>query len=274
MSLARGVLYEHALRPEWGHGLLLARVDHKLRIAFTDGTTRTLLPSEHLREVAAPPKPKREPKVRRVSRAGGRPPLSPWTDADDLELVAGVTAGLCDAELAAKLFRTRRAVAKRRQRLGVEAVRPARATPVWPPELVWLAIEAAQRGATLEEIAVLVDRPITVTRDRMRKAGITFASERCWTASEDQRLHNSPHATHAELAEALGRSHGAVRWRRAQIGAAYEPASGRPWTPEEERWLMHCRANGATYKQLAGPFRRSASALKTQVKKINARPSC
>lgn len=216
MRLSRGVLYEHAKRPEWGHGLFVANADAgKIKLMFTSGGVRTLLDASHLREVGKPPKraqPKRDPaRVR-------RPSFAAWTEAEDAKIRDLAHAGASDRELAEALpGRTRTACRQRRLRLGV--VQPS----AWTPERIGEAVRMREAGLTCPEIGAKLGRTPDAIRHLFAKIPeikSTRRRYRAWTVDEDATIEATRHLSPALAAEALpGRSPDAVCWRRCHLKA-------------------------------------------------------
>lgn len=62
--------------------------------------------------------------------------------------------------------------------------------------------------------------------------------ESAWTPAEDQHLRRAYRVTDTDmLAERFGRTRNAIRVRAKRIGAA-APKVDRPWTADEERFVM------------------------------------
>jgi hypothetical protein len=261
MDFARGQLYQHRLRPQWGAGLFVGIIDGKPQLSFEDGRLRGFLPSsrgafveaepvEH--ESAAPPP--RNP----AERLGPAPRV--WTAERDAELRTLDALKLTEAEIAKRMGMSKDAVACRRGVLGLGR------------RVVWSDADDARLRELVASktpnatIATEMSRTLAAVRTRRRRLDLGVELLPRWTASEDALACSE--LSPEEIAASTGRSKRSVFNRRAKIGATKRPC--KRWTAEDD---ARVRAGGLL-EAIALALGRTVGAVEHRARLLAGRSPC
>lgn len=249
MEFARGQLYQHRLRPQWGAGLFVGTIDGKPQLSFEDGQLRGFLPSARAafveaepsdREQAVAPVAKAKPqKAKPADRRGPTPRV--WTPERDAELRTLDALKLSEAEIAKRMGMSKDSIACRRSVLGL-----GRRT-VWSD-----ADDARLRDLVASKtpnvtIGAELGRTLAAVRARRRHLELGVEQLPRWTDGEDALARSD--MPPEEIAASTGRTKRSVFNRRAKIGATKRPC--RRWTAEDDARVL---AGGTLEAFLALPL--------------------
>lgn len=264
--IARGVLYEHRSRPQWGPGLALFIAEGKAEIAWADGECRTIRdPERYLVEVEGEaPEPAAKPEPRPRAKARPRPEPrrreSEWPDQRLRELFA---EGLDDAAIAAELGRSHHAIRNRRWHLGLQ--RGAR-RDISEQECRRI-VELRRAGRTVTQIARTVGRSKCGVEGVLVRAGVApwAGTQVEWSEDEDRRLLELVEAgmSDSEISAELGRTRGAV-WARRVNTLRVTHADRRRWTDEELEALARAVQAGESNQTIADKLGRTAASVRNK----------
>jgi hypothetical protein len=227
MNFARGHLYQHRLRPQWGAGLFVGIIDGKPQLSFEDGRLRGFLPSSRAAFVEASPV-ELEPVAPRNPKPAARPGPRVWTSERDAELRSLDDLKLPEAEIAKRMGMTKDAIANRRSVLGLgRRVAWSDADDARLRELV------ASKTPNVT-IAAEMDRTLAAVRARRRHLDLGVEQLPRWTASEDDLACSD--LSIEEIAASTGRSKRSVFNRRMKIGATKRPC--KRWSAEDDARVL------------------------------------
>lgn len=241
-EFARGQLYQHRLRPEWGTGLFVGTIDGKPQLYFADGRLRGFLPSARASFVEAEPEPSEPaPRLAKPRKKAEQPefrlakprkkseqPPRVWTPERDAELRRLDAIQLTEAEIATRMGMSKNSVACRRRMLALGR------------RVAWLGEDDARLRQLVADkvpnatIAAEMARTLAAVRARRRHLELGVEQLVRWTDSEDAlaRSELSPD----EIAASTGRSKRSVSNRRMQIGATKRPC--RRWTDADDARVL------------------------------------
>ena len=254
MEFARGQLYQHRLRPQWGAGLFVGIIDGKPQLSFEDGQLRGFLPSsrgaffeavEH--ESAAPPP--RKPATRPGPRV--------WTPDRDAELRTLDALELTEAEIAKRMGMSKDAVACRRGVLGLGR------RALWSDADDARLRELVASKTPNATIAAEMSRTLAAVRARRRHLDLGVERLPRWTASEDALACSE--LSPEEIAASTGRSKRSVFNRRAKIGATKRPC--KRWTAEDDARVLV----GGSLEAIALELGRTAGAVEHRARLLAGR---
>jgi hypothetical protein len=235
MDFARGQLYQHRLRPQWGAGLFVGIIDGKPQLSFEDGILRGFVPSARASFVEAAPSGRERIVDRdfKPDKPAARQGPRVWTAERDAELRTLDALKLPESEIAKRMGMTKDAVANRRSVLGLGR------------RAAWSAADEARLRELVASkipnvtIASELGRTLAAIRARRRHLDLGVEQLPRWTASEDQLACSD--LSPDEIAASTGRSKRSVFNRRVKIGATKRPC--KRWTAEDDARVL---AGGST----------------------------
>jgi hypothetical protein len=226
MEFARGQLYQHRLRPQWGAGLFVGTIDGKPQLSFEDGCLRGFLPSARASFVEAEPIEQIGEPV--SAKPAARPGPRVWTPERDAELRSLDDLKLTEAEIAKRMGMTKDAIANRRSVLGLGR------RSAWSDADDARLRELVARRTPNVTIAAEMGRTLAAVRARRRHLDLGVEQLPRWTASEDQLACSN--LSPEEIAASTGRSKRSVFNRRMKIGATKRPC--KRWTAEDDARVL------------------------------------
>jgi predicted DNA-binding protein (UPF0251 family) len=225
MEFARGQLYQHRLRPQWGAGLFVGIIDGKPQLSFEDGRLRGFLPSSRGAFFEAVEHEQiSEPLAAKPRKPATRPGPRVWTAERDAELRTLDALKLTEAEIAKRMGMSKDAVANRRSVLGLGR------RALWSDADDARLRELVASKTPNVTIAAEMSRTLAAVRARRRHLDLGVELLPRWTASEDALACSD--LPPEEIAASTGRSKRSVFNRRAKIGATKRPC--KRWTAEDD----------------------------------------
>jgi hypothetical protein len=225
MDFARGQLYQHRLRPQWGAGLFVGIIDGKPQLSFEDGRLRGFLPSSRGAFFEAVEHEQiSEPLAAKPRKPATRPGPRVWTAERDAELRTLDALKLTEAEIAKRMGMSKDAVACRRGVLGLGR------RAAWSDADDARLRELVAGKTPNVTIAAEMGRTLAAVRARRRHLDLGVEQLPRWTASEDALACSE--LSPEEIAASTGRSKRSVFNRRAKIGATKRPC--KRWTAEDD----------------------------------------
>jgi hypothetical protein len=278
MEFARGQLYQHRLRPEWGTGLFVGTIDGKPQLYFDDGQLRGFSPSarpsfleaepsepearppEARPPEARPPEPRaakpRKEKRHKEAKPDRRQAPRVWTAERDAELRQLDALKHTEAEIAKSMGMSKNSVACRRSVLDLgRRVAWSGEDDARLRELV-----ASKPNAT---IAAEMGRTLAAVRARRRHLKLGVEQLVRWTDSEDALVRSD--LLPDEIAASTGRSKRSVFTRRAKIGATKRPC--RRWTDADDARVLA----GGVLEDIARELGRTVGAVDHRARLLAAR---
>lgn len=206
MKWQKGVLYEHANRPEWGHAMLLEERAASVRLLFTDAGEKLLAKTSPLR--LATTEPKAQPaRVVRTGKPGPKPRAKKPNTCPNCGGERPAERWACDA------CRERKAEQKRARR---KAAGPcARGLgylkgPAWTPEENQLLEELVEANPKMgdRQLAEQLGRSVAGVRARRLREGLRKRDITAWTDSDTAQLKAAVvgRVPMVKVAEQLGRT--------------------------------------------------------------------
>lgn len=271
-EFARGQLYRHRLRPEWGTGLFVGAIDGKPQLYFADGQLRGFLPSARgsfLEAEPSTPEPRelkpstpqpRAAKPRKEAKPVRRGPAPRvWTPERDAELRRLDALKLTEAEIAKRMGMSKNSVACRRSVL--ELGRRVSWSGDDDARLRELVAGKVPNAAIAAEMA----RSLAAVRARRRHLELGVEQLVRWTDSEDALARSD--LSMDEIAASTGRSKRSVANRRVQIGATKRPC--RRWTDADDARVLA----GGELEDIARELGRTVGAVDHRARLLSARSS-
>jgi hypothetical protein len=259
MDFARGQLYQHRLRPQWGAGLFVGIIDGKPQLSFDDGRLRGFLPSARASFVEAEPSEQiAEPVVAKPRKPATRQGPRVWTPERDAELRTIDALELSEAEIAKRMGMSKDAIANRRSVLGLGR------RVAWSDAADARLRELVARNTSNVTIASELGRTLAAIRARRRHLDLGVEQLPRWTASEDQLACSD--LPPDEIAASTGRSKRSVSNRRVKIGATKRPC--KRWTAEDDARVLA----GGALEAIALALGRTVGAVDHRARLLARRP--
>jgi hypothetical protein len=263
MDFARGHLYQHRLRPQWGAGLFVGIIDGKPQLSFEDGCLRGFLPNARASFVEAEPSDREqvaEPRKPTARKPAARPGPRVWTSERDAELRSLDDLKLSEAEIAKRMGMTKDAIANRRSVLGLGR------RAVWSDADDARLRELVAGKTPNVTIAAEMDRTLAAVRARRRHLDLGVEQLPRWTDSEDALACSD--LPPEEIAASTGRSKRSVFSRRMKIGATKRPC--KRWTADDDARVLA----GGPVEAIALALGRTVGAVVHRARLLAERSPC
>ena len=265
MEFARGQLYRHRLRPQWGWGLFVGIIDGKPQLYFDDGQLRGFSPSARdlfleAEPAAVQPGPQAtmpSKKRRRQAAKLARPSPAPrvWTPERDTELRRLDALKLTEAEIGERMGLSKPSIACRRGVLGLGR------RVAWSGEDDARLRELAVSKTPNVSIAAEMSRTLAAVRARRRHLGLGVDLLPRWTASEDALVRNT---SPEEVVAWTGRSKVSVFNRRAKLGATTRTC--KRWSGSDDALVLA----GGVLEDIARELGRTVGSIRHRAGRLRA----